>query len=81
MRYAHAVSDVRAAERALMARVADGALMQRAAGGLAAVCISLLDRVYGSRVVVLAGTGDNGGCAARCARRHGHGDRDGIKPA
>ncbi len=35
MRYAHAVSDVRDAERALMARVPDGALMQRAAAGLA----------------------------------------------
>jgi hydroxyethylthiazole kinase-like uncharacterized protein yjeF len=73
MRYAHAVSDVRAAEQALMARVPDGALMQRAASGLAAVCISLLDRVYGSRVVVLAGTGDNGGDAlfagARLAAR------------
>jgi hydroxyethylthiazole kinase-like uncharacterized protein yjeF len=69
MRYAHAVSDVRAAERALMARVADGALMQRAAGGLAAVCLSLVDRVYGSRVVVLAGTGDNGGDALFAAAR------------
>jgi ADP-dependent NAD(P)H-hydrate dehydratase / NAD(P)H-hydrate epimerase len=69
MRNAHAVSDVRGAERALMARVADGALMQRAAGGLAAVCISLLDRVYGSRVVVLAGTGDNGGDALFAAAR------------
>jgi ADP-dependent NAD(P)H-hydrate dehydratase / NAD(P)H-hydrate epimerase len=69
MRYAHAVSDVRAAERALMARVADGVLMQRAASGLAAVCISLLDRIYGSRVVVLAGTGDNGGDALFAAAR------------
>ena len=69
MRYAHAVSDVRGAERALMARVADGALMQRAARGLAGVCISLLDRVYGSRVVVLAGTGDNGGDALFAAAR------------
>ncbi|HKR71084.1 MAG TPA: NAD(P)H-hydrate epimerase, partial [Streptosporangiaceae bacterium] len=73
MRYAHAVSDVRAAERALMARVPDGTLMQRAASGLAAICASLLGRVYGSRVVVLAGTGDNGGDAlfagARLAAR------------
>ena len=73
MRYAHAVSDVRAAERALMARVPEGALMQRAAAGLAAVCASLLDGVYGSRVVVFAGTGDNGGDAlfagARLAAR------------
>ncbi|HEX9064784.1 MAG TPA: NAD(P)H-hydrate dehydratase [Streptosporangiaceae bacterium] len=73
MREAHAVADVRAAEHALMARVPDGALMQRAAAGLAAVCAGLLGGVYGARVVVLAGTGDNGGDAlyagARLARR------------
>src|SRR5258706_7923288 len=63
MRNAYAVSDVRAAERALMARVPDGALMQRAAAGLASVCARLLSQVYGSHVVVLAGTGDNGGDA------------------
>ncbi len=63
MRNAFAVSDVRAAERALMARVPDGALMQRAAAGLASVCARLLSQVYGSHVVVLAGTGDNGGDA------------------
>ena len=47
--------------------------MQRAAAGLASVCATLLGRVYGSRVVVLAGTGDNGGDAlfagARLAAR------------
>jgi hydroxyethylthiazole kinase-like uncharacterized protein yjeF len=69
MRHAHAVSDVRAAEQALMARVHPGALMQRAAAGLAAVCASLLARVYGSRVVVLAGTGDNGGDALYAGAR------------
>jgi hydroxyethylthiazole kinase-like uncharacterized protein yjeF len=73
MRYAYAVTDVRAAEHALMARVPDGALMQRAAAGLASVCASLLERVYGCRVAVLAGTGDNGGdalfAAARLAER------------
>ena len=73
MRYAHAVADVRAAERELMARLPDGALMQRAAAGLAAVCADLLDPVYGAQVVVLAGSGDNGGDAlyagARLARR------------
>jgi hydroxyethylthiazole kinase-like uncharacterized protein yjeF len=37
--------------------------MQRAAAGLAAVCASLLHRVYGAPVVVLAGSGDNGGDA------------------
>lgn len=53
-----------------MALVPDGALMQRAAAGLASVCASLLSSgpggpggVYGARVVVLAGTGDNGGDA------------------
>ena len=63
MRTAHAVADVRAAERDLMALVPDGELMRRAAAGLAAVCVRLLGRVYGARVVVLAGTGDNGGDA------------------
>ncbi|XVQ12081.1 NAD(P)H-hydrate dehydratase [Spirillospora sp. CA-255316] len=73
MRYAHEVGKVRAAERALMARLPEGALMQRAAAGLAAVCARLLDRVYGAEVVLLAGGGDNGGDAlyagARLARR------------
>jgi hydroxyethylthiazole kinase-like uncharacterized protein yjeF len=63
MRNAHQVTDVRAAESALLARLPDGALMQRAAAGLASVCARLLGQVYGSRVVVLAGTGDNGGDA------------------
>ena len=60
MRQAHAVSDVRTAEHTLMETGPDGALMQRAAAGLAAICARLLGRVYGSRVVVLAGTGANG---------------------
>ena len=67
MRDAYQVAAVRAAERALMATVPDGALMARAATGLASVCASLLSRhpgrVYGTRVVVLAGSGDNGGDA------------------
>ena len=67
MRDAYQVAAVRAAERALMQIVPDGALMARAATGLAAVCASLLTRypghVYGTRVVVLAGSGDNGGDA------------------
>ena len=67
MRDAYQVAAVRAAERALMATVPDGALMARAASGLASVCASLLSRhpghVYGTRVVVLAGSGDNGGDA------------------
>jgi ADP-dependent NAD(P)H-hydrate dehydratase / NAD(P)H-hydrate epimerase len=63
MRNAHQVADVRAAESALMARLPDGTLMQRAAAGLASACARLLGQVYGSRVVILAGTGDNGGDA------------------
>ncbi|MFF2329902.1 MULTISPECIES: NAD(P)H-hydrate dehydratase [unclassified Streptomyces] len=76
MRTAYSVETVRAAERALMARLPDGALMQRAAAGLAAACADVLrrrGRVYGSRVVLLVGSGDNGGDAlyagARLARR------------
>jgi hydroxyethylthiazole kinase-like uncharacterized protein yjeF len=66
MRYAHAVADVRAAERELMARLPEGALMQRAAFGLAPVAAGMLrdaGAVYGSRVVLLVGVGDNGGDA------------------
>ncbi len=69
MRTAHTVAAVRAAEQALMAELPAGALMQRAAAGLAAVCASLLDHVYGARVVVLAGGGDNGGDALYAAAR------------
>ncbi|MCX5304260.1 NAD(P)H-hydrate dehydratase [Streptomyces sp. NBC_00160] len=77
MRTAYSVETVRAAERALMARLPEGALMQRAAAGLAAACAGLLRRarggVYGARVVLLVGPGDNGGDAlyagARLARR------------
>ncbi|TDC84076.1 NAD(P)H-hydrate dehydratase, partial [Actinomadura sp. 7K507] len=73
MRYAHEVGKVRAAEQALMARLPDGTLMQRAAAGLASVCARVLPAVYGSRVVLLVGGGDNGGDAlyagARLARR------------
>jgi hydroxyethylthiazole kinase-like uncharacterized protein yjeF len=76
MRTAYSVKTVRAAERALMARLPEGALMQRAAAGLAVACGDLLrrnGRVYGARVVLLVGSGDNGGDAlyagARLARR------------
>ncbi len=69
MRQAHSVRDIRAAEHALMALVPEGALMQRAAASLAAVCVRLLGRVYGARVVVLAGTGDNGGDALYAGAR------------
>ena len=67
MRDAYQVAAVRAAEQALMDLVPDGTLMGRAATGLASICAALLHaapgRVYGARVVVLAGRGDNGGDA------------------
>ncbi|MFF6993769.1 NAD(P)H-hydrate dehydratase [Streptomyces sp. NPDC008313] len=73
MRTAYCVETVRAAERELMAGLPEGALMARAAAGLAAACAGLLGRVYGSRVVLLVGSGDNGGDAlyagAALARR------------
>ncbi|RAY15111.1 bifunctional ADP-dependent NAD(P)H-hydrate dehydratase/NAD(P)H-hydrate epimerase [Actinomadura craniellae] len=69
MRYAHEVDKVRAAEAALLARLPEGTLMQRAAAGLAAVCASLLPRVYGADVVLLVGGGDNGGDALYAGER------------
>jgi hydroxyethylthiazole kinase-like uncharacterized protein yjeF len=73
MRNAHDVATIRAAEQALMATVPPGTLMQRAAAGLASVCAGLAGKVYGAGIVVLAGSGDNGGDAlyagARLARR------------
>lgn len=69
MRYAHEAAHVRAAEVALMSRLPDGALMQRAAAGLSAVCARLLPRVYAARVVLLVGSGDNGGDALYAGAR------------
>ena len=70
---AHSVDQVRHAEAALLARLPDGELMQRAVAGLTSECVRLLGRVYGARVLVVAGSGDNGGdalyAAARLARR------------
>ena len=63
MRSAHNVSVVREAEQALMDRLPEGALMRRAATGLAVHCSRALPRVYGSRVTLLVGSGDNGGDA------------------
>lgn len=73
MRAAHSVAQVRAAESQLLARLPDGALMQRAATGLAVACAQRLLRVYGARVVLLVGAGNNGADAlwagAQLARR------------
>jgi ADP-dependent NAD(P)H-hydrate dehydratase / NAD(P)H-hydrate epimerase len=56
-------AEVRAAEEPVLAATPEGALMQRAATGLATVCTRLLGAVYGRRVVLLVGTGNNGGDA------------------
>jgi hydroxyethylthiazole kinase-like uncharacterized protein yjeF len=63
------VEQVRAAEEALMAQLPEGALMQRAAAGLTRHCVQLLDRVYGARVVLLVGAGNNGGDAIYAGAR------------
>ncbi len=59
----HTAGEVRAAEEVLLAQVPEGALMQRAATGLATVCLRLLGSPYGRRVVLLVGSGNNGGDA------------------
>lgn len=77
MRGAWRVADVRSAESTLMGALPEGTLMQRAAAGLARRCALLLRTrygdVYGRRVLVLVGSGDNGGDAlyagARLAER------------
>ncbi|MDT4916297.1 MAG: ADP-dependent NAD(P)H-hydrate dehydratase / NAD(P)H-hydrate epimerase [Pseudonocardiales bacterium] len=63
MKGVYTVEQVRAAEQALLARMPAGALMARAAQGLAVECAALLGRVYGARVALLVGAGNNGGDA------------------
>jgi hydroxyethylthiazole kinase-like uncharacterized protein yjeF len=66
MRRAYQVEAVRRAEAELMARLPEGTLMQRAATGLATVAAGILREsggVYGARVLLLVGVGDNGGDA------------------
>lgn len=73
MRGAWRVADVRSAEQALLATLPAGALMRRAAAGLARRCaLTLADRygrVYGARVLLLVGSGDNGGDALYAGAR------------
>jgi hydroxyethylthiazole kinase-like uncharacterized protein yjeF len=73
VRAAHFVEQVRGAESLLMAQLPPGTLMQRAATGLAVACARRLVGVYGARVVLLVGTGNNGADAlwagAQLARR------------
>lgn len=63
MRAAYDVDQVRTAEEPLLKALPDGTLMQRAATALARRCAALLGSVYGARVVVVAGKGNNGGDA------------------
>jgi hydroxyethylthiazole kinase-like uncharacterized protein yjeF len=73
MRAAYDAGTVRVAEQPLLDSLPDGTLMQRAASALARRCADLLGGCYGSRVVLLIGSGGNGGDAlyagARLARR------------
>ncbi len=77
MQGVHTVEEVRSAEEAALARTEIGELMMRAATGLARTCAELLSLhrggVYGASVVLLVGTGNNGGDAlfagAALARR------------
>lgn len=73
MRYAHTVEQVRAAEAVALDRLPEGALMQRASAGLAAAIVDFLGGCYGARILLLVGSGDNGGDAlyagAMLARR------------
>lgn len=59
----YTADEVRAAEEPLLAATPEGTLMHRAATGLATVCVRLLGSVYGRRVALLVGTGNNGGDA------------------
>ena len=65
MRGLYPVEVVREAENALMKRVPDGSLMQRAARAIAVECVRRVrerrGRLVGARVVLLVGSGNNGG--------------------
>ena len=77
MRPVYDVAAVRAAEEAVMATLPEGTLMERAATGLADTCATLMRDLglglVGARVVLLIGSGNNGGDAlfagAHLARR------------
>jgi ADP-dependent NAD(P)H-hydrate dehydratase / NAD(P)H-hydrate epimerase len=76
MRSAYAADIVRTAEQPLLDSLPEGTLMQRAATALARRCADLLGGVYGSRVVLLVGSGGNGGDALYAgARLAGRGAR------
>ncbi|MEU5782739.1 NAD(P)H-hydrate dehydratase [Micromonospora lupini] len=72
MRAVWRAADVRAAEAGLKGTLPEGTLMQRAAAGLARRAALLLAErggVYGARVLLLVGSGDNGGDALYAGER------------
>jgi hydroxyethylthiazole kinase-like uncharacterized protein yjeF len=73
MRYAYTVAQTRHLEEDAFATVGDAVLMQRAAHGLSVSAADLLvrtrDRVYGARVLILVGPGNNGGDALYAGQR------------
>ncbi len=82
------VAQIRAAEARAMEHTPESVLMDRAAASLATACADLLQNrgisVAGARIVVLAGTGNNGGDAllagARLARLGGIVTAIGVGP-
>ncbi|QXG77268.1 NAD(P)H-hydrate dehydratase [Modestobacter sp. L9-4] len=65
----YTAAQLRPAEQQLLAGLRPDTLMQRAATGLATVCLGLLGRASGARVVLLVGSGDNGGDALLAGAR------------
>jgi hydroxyethylthiazole kinase-like uncharacterized protein yjeF len=63
VRAAYDAATIRAAEQPLLDSLPEGTLMQRASVALARRCAALLGQVYGSHVVLLVGSGGNGGDA------------------
>ena len=67
MRRAHTVDQIRSSEQALLASLPEGALMARASTGLAVGVADELRRrhgsLYGRRVLLVVGAGNNGGDA------------------
>jgi hydroxyethylthiazole kinase-like uncharacterized protein yjeF len=61
VRLVYSVAAIRAAEERYLSTLPPGTLMRRAANGLARRCALTLGKVYGSRVLLLVGSGDNGG--------------------
>jgi ADP-dependent NAD(P)H-hydrate dehydratase / NAD(P)H-hydrate epimerase len=60
---AYLVAAIREAEQRAIAVVGAEVLMQRAAAGLAAAILRRLERPYGSKVLIVVGSGNNGGDA------------------